>query len=207
VLRIGLTGGIASGKSAVAAEFAELGASIVDTDLIAREVTAPGSPALAAIVDQFGPEVLAADGGLDRQRLRGIVFADAAARRALEAIVHPRIRRLALARAEAAAGPYVIFVVPLLFETGFDRLVDRTLVVDCPETVQVERLRRRDGAGEQQARAIIAAQLGREARRQAADDLIDNSGDIEATRARVAELHERYLALSQNCSRNRGRAE
>jgi dephospho-CoA kinase len=200
VLRIGLTGGIASGKSTVAGLFAARGAGIIDTDVIARELVLPGTPGLAAIEARFGPESLKSDGTLDRQRLRQIVFADAAKRRELEAILHPAIRQLALSRAETATEPYVFLVVPLLFETGFDQLVDRTLTVDCPEAVQTERLMRRDQISAGEARAIISAQLGRDARLRAADDLIDNSGDIEATRARVAELHQRYLDLARNCS-------
>ncbi len=200
MLRIGLTGGIASGKSTVAAIFAELGAEIIDTDRIARELVVPGSEALAAIVERFGPDILAADGSLDRRRLRAIVFADAARRRELEAILHPAIRQVALARAAASGAPYVILVVPLLFETGFDRLVDRSLVVDCPERLQIERLRQRDGIEEAGARAMLAAQLPRAERLAAANDIIDNSGDLAAVRSRVRELHARYLAAEQNCS-------
>lgn len=194
MLRIGLTGGIASGKSTVAGLFAELGAGVVDTDLIARELVVPGSPALAAIVERFGPEILAADGSLDRGRLRQIVFADAASRRELEAILHPRIRETALAAAAASDAPYVLIVVPLLFESDFDTLVDASVVVDCPETVQIERLRARDGGSEAEARAIVAAQMPRAERLAAADHVIDNAGDPAQTRARVAELHAQFLA-------------
>lgn len=207
MLRIGLTGGVASGKSTVADFFAALGVEIVDTDVIARELVVPGSPALAGIVDAFGPGVLDETGALDRRKLRRIVFADDAKRRRLEAILHPRIREAALARAAASAAPYVMLAVPLLFETGFDRLVDRTLVVDCPEAIQIARLVARDGVGEAEARAVVDAQMAREARRAAADDLIDNSGDLEATRARVVDLHERYLDLAQNCPNEKARAE
>jgi dephospho-CoA kinase len=207
VFRIGLTGGIASGKSTVADLFAELGADVIDTDVIAREVVAPGKPALAAIVARFGEEILGRDGALDRARLRAIVFADAEQRRSLEAILHPRIRALALERAAASAGPYVVLVVPLLFETGFDAYVDRTVAVDCPESTQIERLMRRDQIGESEARAILAAQMVRADRRRAADDIIDNSGTFESTQRRVAELHATYLELARNCSRTEGRAE
>lgn len=206
MLRIGLTGGIASGKSTVAAMFAELGACIVDTDAIAREVVEPGTPAFAAIVEAFGPEVVD-NGALDRRRLRRIVFDDAARRRRLEAILHPSIRRTALRRAGECRGPYVILVVPLLFESGFDRLVDRALVVDCPAAVQIARLTARDEIGQGEAEAIIAAQLGRDERRARADDLIDTSTPIDATRARVVQLHEAYLGLSRNCPGQQGRAE
>ena len=198
-LSIGLTGGVASGKSTVAEIFAGLGIEVVDTDRIARELVVPGSAALKAIVERFGSDVLAGDGTLDRPRLRRIVFADADKRRELEAILHPPIRSEALARAAAAASPYVIIVVPLLFETGFDALVDRTLAVDCPEAVQIERLTSRDDVGEDEARALIGAQMPRERRAAMADDVIDNGGALEATRARVAELDQRYRALAQNC--------
>jgi dephospho-CoA kinase len=207
VLRIGLTGGIASGKSMVADRFAALGAGIVDTDALARELVEPGSAALAEIVSEFGNGIVGADGRLDRPALRRQVFADADRRRRLEAILHPRIREAALARADASGSPYVIVVVPLLFETGFDRLVDRTLAVDCPESVQLDRLIRRDGVAADEARAVLAAQLSRPQRTRAADDVIDNGGAIEATQARVAELHARYLDLARNCSGHRGRAE
>jgi dephospho-CoA kinase len=207
VLRIGLTGGIASGKSMVADQFAALGAGIVDTDALARELVEPGSAALAEIVSEFGNGIVGADGRLDRPALRRQVFADADRRRRLEAILHPRIREAALARADASGSPYVIVVVPLLFETGFDRLVDRTLAVDCPESVQLDRLIRRDGVAADEARAVLAAQLSRPQRTRAADDVIDNGGAIEATQARVAELHARYLDLARNCSGHRGRAE
>jgi dephospho-CoA kinase len=207
VFRIGLTGGIASGKSTVAKQFADLGADIVDTDEIARELVGPGSPALAAIVERFGASFLAADGSLDRGKLRREVFADPAKRRDLEAILHPRIRQAALARAESSAAPYIVFVVPLLFETGFDRLVDRTVVVDCPAALQLERLVARDGQRPDEAQAIIDAQLAREARLARADDVIDNAADLSATRVRVAELHGAYLSMSQNCSSPSRRAE
>jgi dephospho-CoA kinase len=200
VLRIGLTGGIASGKSTVAAFFADLGAEVIDTDAIARELVAPGQPALSAIVNRFGPGVLTADGVLDRRALRAIVFADTAERRALEAILHPRIREEALARADASRAPYVVLVVPLLFETGFDRIVDRTVVVDCPESIQIDRLMRRDTIGPEDARAMLGAQIGRADRNRSADDLIDNAGELAATRARVRELDRRYRELARNCS-------
>ncbi len=191
---VGLTGGIASGKSTVAELFAALGAGIIDTDLIARELVVPGSEALAAIVARFGREVLTPEGTLDRRRLREIVFADPARRRELEAILHPAIRETALARAAESDAPYVVFVVPLLFETGFDRLVDRSLVVDCPEPVQIERLVARDGISAEKARAMLDAQLPRSERLAAADDVIDNSGDLAATRARVEALHAHYAS-------------
>ncbi|MBS0375455.1 MAG: dephospho-CoA kinase [Proteobacteria bacterium] len=195
-LRIGLTGGIASGKTAVAAAFARRGVPVIDTDQLAREVVEPGRPALAAVVAAFGAGVLGADGRLDRRQLRAIVFADAARRRELEAILHPAIRA---AMAEAVAGlraPYVVLAIPLLVETGGRDPVDRVLVVDCPPELQVARLMARDGETVDAARAILAAQASREARLAAADDVIDNHGTLEALEAAVAQLHERYLALA-----------
>lgn len=205
MLCIGLTGGIACGKSTVAAMFAEHGACVIDTDSIARELVAPGEPALAAIVEAFGPEIMDGD-ALDRRRLRQIVFADAAQRGRLEAILHPLIRAEALERAAECAGPYVILVVPLLFESGFDRLVERVLVVDCPEALQIERIMNRDQVGREEAEAVIAAQMGRAERRSLADDLIDSSAPLDVTRARISELHDSYLAL-RNCPGTQGRAE
>ena len=199
MLSIGLTGGVASGKSTVANLFAELGVEIVDTDLIARELVRPGRPALAEIVSRFGAGIQTIDGTLDRRRLRTLVFADPRRRQELEAILHPKIREEALARAAASPGPYVILAVPLLFETGFDRLVDRSLVVDCPESLQLERLTQRDALGADEAGAMLAAQIGRAERLTAADDVIDNSGPLESTRTQVRALHERYLQLGQNC--------
>jgi dephospho-CoA kinase len=200
VLRIGLTGGVASGKSTVAGLFAELGIPVIDTDTIARELTATGTPTLAEIVRGFGPGILNDAGELDRRRLRSRVFSDPAQRQRLEAILHPLIRAEALARADAAESPYVLLAVPLLFESGFDQLVDRSLVVDCPEPAQLERLKLRDGSDDAEARAMLAAQIPRERRRAAADDIIDNSGSIDGLRIQVDALHRKYLKLAQNCS-------
>ncbi|MCC5868387.1 MAG: dephospho-CoA kinase [Gammaproteobacteria bacterium] len=192
-LFVGLTGGIASGKSAVSEAFAALGVTIVDTDVIAREVVAPGSPALEEIRGQFGHEVFAADGSLDRARMRELVFADAARRRQLEAILHPRIRAETLRRAAAATTPYVLIVVPLMVETGFDRLVDRVIVVDAPEAVQRERLMARDAHDEAQAQRILDSQADRQTRLARADDVISNAGALADTQAQVVRLHERLL--------------
>ena len=200
-LRVGLTGGVASGKSTVAGLFGELGADVIDTDEIARALVVPGSPALASIVERFGADLLTPGGALDRRRLRAIVFADPEKRRELEAILHAPIRAEALARAAASTAPYVILVVPLLFETGFDRLVDTSLVVVSPASQQLERLVARDGIGEIEARAMLAAQMTREQRKRLADEAIDNSGSLAATRSRVRELHERYLQMATNCPR------
>ena len=207
MLRIGLTGGIASGKTTVAKMFTELGAGLVDTDAIARELVAPGSAGLAAVADAFGPEILAPDGSLDRTRLRQMVFSDRARRNELEAILHPPIRKIALERADACEAPYVLVAVPLLFETGFDSLVDRSLAVDCPVEAQIERLQQRDGVTATEARAIIANQMERGERLEAADDVIHNSGDLDTTQRQVARLHDQYLRLARNCPETEGRAE
>ena len=207
VLRIGLTGGIASGKSTVADMFSKLGVEIVDTDAIAHDLTAADGAAIDALVQIFGSECLTADGALDRPRMRRRVFANPDERKRLEAILHPLIRAEALARADASKAAYVIFVVPLLFETGFDRLVDRTVVVDCPKKLQIERLVARDGVDETAARSVIDAQMDRAERVARADDNIDSSQNLDVTQAQVAELHQRYSALAQNCSDASGRAE
>jgi len=200
-LRVGLTGGIASGKSLVANLFAKLGAELIDADQVAREVVAPGEPALAAIRDAFGAGVLTARGELDRAALRKLVFADADKRRTLDALLHPLIRARLLARLEQVRRPYAIVAVPLLVETDFAALVDRVAVVDCPESMQLERLMRRDGIPRNEALAMIAAQADRATRLRAAHDVIDNSGDIEATRRQVAQLHHRYLELAKRATR------
>ncbi|WP_355661010.1 dephospho-CoA kinase [Halomonas salifodinae] len=199
-LTIGVTGGIASGKSTVARAFAELGIPWVDADDIAREVVAPGEPALAAIAERYGERVLDEAGGLNRRVLREIVFADPEERRWLEAQTHPRIReRLEARLAEMAAGPapYHLLVSPLLFESGQAALVDRCLVIDVPETEQLRRTASRDGVDERQARAIVAAQLDRQARLARADDIIDNSGDEAALAGQIEALDRRYRRLAE----------
>jgi dephospho-CoA kinase len=194
---VGLTGGIGSGKSAAAGEFARLGATVVDTDAIARELTAPGGPAMASIEKLFGRKALDPDGGMDRDAMRNRVFADPAAKRALESLLHPMIREESERRIAAAAGRYVIHVVPLLVESGDPRRrADRVLVVDCPESVQLERVRARSGLPEAQVRAIMAQQAPRAARLAAADDVIDNSGGLDALARQVAALHARYLKMA-----------
>ncbi len=198
MFRIGLTGGVASGKSTVAEIFAELGAAIVDTDAVAREVVAPGAPGLESVTAAFGAEVLLASGELDRRALRNIVFSDPQRRKLLESILHPLIRTRTLELIDCVEAPYVIVVVPLLLETGFAELVERILVVDCPEAQQRERLRRRDNVSEDEARAMLATQTGRQERLARADDVIDNSGDIESVRRQVQALHQRYVELGSN---------
>jgi len=193
-MKVGLTGGVASGKSTVAKMFADLGITVIDTDVIAREVVTPGQPAIAEIRQAFGEDVIAADGGLDRKAMRALVFADDAKRQALERILHPRIRESAKRQSANAAGPYHLVVVPLLTESPMREEMDRIVVVDCSEDVQLARLLERDADTEQQARRIIAAQTDRDSRLAIADDVIDNGGDLEATRRQVAELHEKYLS-------------
>lgn len=196
MLRIGLTGGIGSGKSTVAALFAARGVPVIDADVIARELVEPGRPALAEIVAAFGTEMLDAQGRLDRGRLRARVFADAQQRLRLEGILHPRIHDEMAARAAAAHAPYVVLVIPLLFEAAQRDMVDRVLVVDVPVELQRERVLARDRLPPDQLDGILAAQLGREQRRAGADDVIDNSGDATALDTQVDALHHRYLALA-----------
>lgn len=196
-LRIGLTGGIASGKSTVADLFAELGIPIVDTDVVARQVVEPGQPGLQTVIETFGTDLLSANGDLDRHKLRTRVFNNPAERRVLEEILHPLIRTRTLELARHADGPYLLLVVPLLVETDFHTLVDRILVVDCPADQQRLRLLARDGETPDGVERILAAQASRHERLAAADDVIDNGGTLEETRARVAELHSTYLRLAE----------
>lgn len=195
-LRIALTGGIASGKSRVADLFSALGVPVIDTDLIARQVVEPGQPALADVVETFGPGVLGADGRLDRRKLRELIFSDTTARQRLEAILHPAIRAEMERQSSAAGGPYQMLVIPLLTEGGRRDHVDRVLVVDVPESLQVERLMNRDTVTKEQAMASLAAQATRSARLAIADDVISNSGSAEELRGKVAALHEQYLHLA-----------
>ena len=199
---VGLTGGIGCGKTTVADLFGALGASLVDTDLIAHALTAPGGAAMPALVAAFGPGVAAADGAMDRARMRELVFADPQAKQRLEAILHPRIRDAALAAAAAASGPYVMFVVPLLVESGnWRQRVTRILAIDCPEQVQIARVMARNGLAEAQVRAIMATQATRDQRLAAADDVITNDGGIDTLRPQVVRLHAEYLAFSERMSR------
>lgn len=195
-LRVGLTGGIASGKSTVANMFAELGAEIIDTDVIAREVVAAGQPALAEIREAFGDEVLTDAGTLDRAAMRRIIFADSERRARLEAILHPRIREETIRQAESGDGPYQVIVVPLLTASPLRGLVDRILVVDCTEETQIRRLLARDAETIGQAQRILEAQASRGERLAIADDVVQNDGEIEATRAQVLALHEIYESLA-----------
>ena len=194
--RVALTGGIASGKTTVANLFAELGVPLIDTDVIARQVVEPSQPALAEVVAAFGPEVLDADGRLDRRRMRERIFADPGAKRQLEAILHPAIRAEMERQSREAGGAYQVLVIPLLTEGGRRDHVDRVLLVDVPEVLQVERLMWRDGVSREQAQASLNAQATRAERLAMADDIVRNTGRVDDLREKVAELHEKYLALA-----------
>ena len=198
VPRIALTGGIGSGKSTVAALFAALGVPVIDMDVIARQLVQTGMPLLARIHDRFGPGVLSTTGDLDRRALRNLIFSDEAARAALNELMHPAIREELARQCQAAGGRYQLLVIPLLVENGLDALAQRVLVVDCTPEEQLQRVRVRDGVTLEQARAVLAAQASREARRAAADDIITNTGEIADLRDQVAALHLRYRALSPN---------
>ena len=194
---VGLTGGIGSGKSAAADEFAKLGASVVDTDVIARELTEKDGAALAGIRQSFGSAFIGPDGSMDRKKMREHVFADPTAKLSLEALLHPMIREQSARRIARASGPYVVHVVPLLVESpGYRERVDRVLVVDCPEETQVARVRARSGLSEDEVRRIMRGQIPRAERLAAADDVIDNGGTREALRNRVAALHQKYLQFA-----------
>jgi dephospho-CoA kinase len=195
VPRIALTGGVASGKSTVAQLFAALGAKLIDTDQIARDIVAPPSLLLDQIVARFGPAVLNPAGNLDRSRLRSIIFNDASARKDLEALTHPAIRSEVARQSARLGGPYQIIAVPLLAETGTRGDYDRVLVVDTDPQRQILRLMQRDGVDENAARRMLAAQATRAERNAIADDIIENSGEIPALAAQVEALHRRYLDL------------
>ena len=197
-LVVGLTGGIGSGKSAAADEFARLGATVVDTDAIAHELTGAGGAAVPDIQRQFGTPFVDASGAMERKRMRSLVFSDAGEKQRLEALLHPLIRAESARRIERAAGPYVVLVVPLLVESpGYRERVGRVLVVDCPEALQIARVRQRSELPEAEVRRIIAAQIPREGRLAAADDVIDNSGTITALQQQVRERHRQYLQLAR----------
>lgn len=194
---IGLTGGIASGKTAVANTFAQYGVHIVDSDVIARELVLPGTSAWAEIRNHFGDTILQADQSLDRQTLRKLIFDMPEERLWLEKLLHPAIRHEMKKQLEAASSPYSIAVIPLLVENLPHPLVDRILVVDTPELLQLKRLMERDQHTEAQAQAIINAQINREKRLAAADDIIENSGDLITLEKHVQQLHEKYLKWTQ----------
>jgi dephospho-CoA kinase len=196
-LVIALTGGVAAGKSAAARRFEALGAHVHDADVAAREVVEPGTDGLAAVVDAFGSSVLDGSGRLDRPAMRQRVFADPAARLTLEAIIHPRVRQWLHDRVLEDTGPYCLLAIPLLAENiGHYRWVDRVLLVDAPESVQLARLMIRDGIDETLAQRMLAHQASRAERQALADDVIENGGDEAALDDAVADLHQRYLALA-----------
>lgn len=195
-LTIGLTGGVASGKSTVQNLFAALGVPVLDADLVAREVVTPGAPALVQIAAEFGADMLLADGTLDRRRMRERVFANPAERKRLEAITHPHIRARMQAWKSAQTGPYCMLSVAILIEAGMQTLVDRILVVDVPESVQEQRLCIRDGIAPTLAAQMLAAQLPRQQRLAVADDVVTNTGDLTALKHCVEQLHRFYLHLA-----------
>ncbi len=200
---IGLTGGIGSGKSAAADQFAALGAAVVDTDAIAHALTRPGGAAIPQVRRIFGAASIAADGSMDRKKVRELVFADPTAKNKLEALLHPMIRAESQRRIAASAGsaPYVLHVVPLLVESpDYRTRVHRVLVVDCTEEIQVARVMQRSALAEDEVRRIIAAQAPRSARLAAADDVIDNSGPLAALGPQILALHRRYLALARQAT-------
>jgi dephospho-CoA kinase len=199
MIAVGLTGGIGSGKSTVADLFAARGVPLVDTDVIAHRVTAPHGVAMPQIAAQFGPEFVAADGSMDRARMRALVFGDEAARKRLEAITHPLIRAETERETREANGPYVMLVIPLLVESGaWKTRVNRVLSVDCSVETQIARVMSRNGFTREQVLAIIARQASREARLAAADDVIVNDGvTLDALAQDVEMLHQRYLALAR----------
>lgn len=197
---IGLTGGIASGKSTVSRLFAELGAEIIDTDEISRELVQPGSDALARIIAHFGSSLCRADGELDRNRLRQIIFSDPDAKLWLESLLHPLIRKAVRQRLAASQSDYVIVVVPLLLDSrgkvnGSYSFLDKILVIDCPESLQTQRLMQRDGCSREQAEKIIASQASRQQRLAAADDAITNDGALSSLQHQVKALDEKYRQL------------
>lgn len=197
MLTIGLTGGVGCGKSTVEALFRQHGAPSIDADLITRELTSPGAPALREIAQRFGERILRADGQLDRRELRRIVFNQPVARKRLEGILHPRVREEISARIQRLSAPYCLIVVPLLVESGMTSLFDRVLVVDCEAADQIARVLARDQCSADEARAIIANQATRESRLAVADDIISNSTDLERLATEVIRFHRQYLELAR----------
>jgi dephospho-CoA kinase len=196
VLRIGLTGGIGSGKSTASSLFEQLGVPVIDADAIAREMVAPGQPGLDAVRQAFGPDAIGADGTLDRAWLRARVFAEPDERQRLEELLHPLIREAIRARVQQLAAPYCILAIPLLVEKGWRSEVDRVLVIDAPVEQQIARTASRDRMRTEDVERILAAQASREERLAAADDVLCNEGDLNALRERVTLLHQRYLRLA-----------
>jgi dephospho-CoA kinase len=196
IYKVGLTGGVGSGKSTVAGLFAKLGTPVLDADVIARELVVPGAPALARIVEAFGADILTAQGALDRPRLRRIIFGDPDRRKALEAILHPSIRAAMRERVDKLAGPYCVLCIPLLLETGQETEVDRILVVDTPHSLQYRRVMARDGLSAAEAAAMLRAQIGWRERLARADDVIVNDKGLAELERRVNELDRLYRDLA-----------
>jgi dephospho-CoA kinase len=196
-LVIGLTGGIGSGKSAAAAEFARLGATVVDTDAIAHELTCAGGAAISGVRHLFGEPYIDASGAMDRRKMRDLVFANLSAKQRLEALLHPLIREESQRRIAAATGPYVVHVVPLLIESAdYRKRVDRVLVIDCPDELRLARVQARSGLAAHEVRRIFAAQATPAERRAVADDLLDNGGSLQELHEQIRALHRRYLELA-----------
>lgn len=197
---VALTGGIGSGKSTVADEFAHLGVTVIDADIIARQVVEPGTPALLAIAERFGPQMINDDGSLNRRRLRERIFAYSEGKAWLNALLHPLIQQETRRQMQASTSPYLLWVVPLLVENRLTDKADRVLVVDVPKETQIERTMRRDGVSREHAEHILAAQATREQRLAAADDVIENMGSADAVASHVARLHEKYLMLASQAA-------
>lgn len=198
---VGLTGGIGCGKSSASQFFAELGINVIDTDVIARKLTQPDGQAISLIRNSFGDAVLTANGSLDREKMRNQVFSDSHARRKLEEILHPLILKEVIEQINQTRSPYIVLVVPLLFEVNdYDDIIHRSLVVDCEESVQISRTMARSQLTEQQVKAIMAQQISRQTRLQKTDDIITNNRDIDFLKTQVIQLHHKYLILSKNKS-------
>ncbi|MDH5472029.1 MAG: dephospho-CoA kinase [Gammaproteobacteria bacterium] len=198
MLVIGLTGGIGSGKSTVAELFRKRKIPIIDTDILARELVRPGQPALNEIIQTFGDTVIHKNGELDRQTLARLTFQNESARKKLEAILHPKIRQLMTEQINSVSAPYVIAVIPLLIEAGQTDLVNHILLVDCPEEIQIHRVKQRDNRDEQQIREILNAQASRQTKIAMADDIIENQGELSDLDAKIEKLHQKYLLMSQD---------
>lgn len=198
MLTIGLTGGIGSGKSTVAELFRDYGVTIIDSDIIARDVVAPGTALLTEILKHFSNEILDNEGSLDRRQLRDIIFNNNKERLWLEKHLHPAIYTRIREQLTTIKSPYSIVIIPLLVETKPLDLIDRILVVDCPEDLQINRVQKRDNTNDNKIKSIMQTQVSREDRLAAADDIIDNSGDLESLKQQVHELHQDYLELSKN---------
>lgn len=197
---IGITGGIGSGKTAATDAFATLGITVVDADLVSRDVVQPGQPALTAIAGHFGSHILLPDGNLDRKALREIIFREPAAKQWLEALLHPLIRQEIISRLQQGNSAYTLLSSPLLLETDQQTLCSRVLVIDAPETLQLERTLARDNSSADTIKAIMASQFSRQQRLDRADDVIVNDGDLAALHKAVQALHKTYLELSKTDS-------